>query len=61
MLVLVLMNNTWSLTNLPLLRIDTKWVYKKKEALIKRPLKFKIRIVMKGYEHFACMFAPIVR
>lgn len=34
---------------------------KKKETSIKQPLKFKVRIVMKGYEHCACMFAPIVR
>jgi len=55
------MNNTWSLTNLPPLEIDTKWVYKKKEALTKEPLKLKVRILMKGYEHCACMLAPIVR
>lgn len=55
------MKNTWSLTNLLLLRINTKWVYKKKKTPIKQPLKFKVRIVMKGYEHCACMFAPIVR
>lgn len=61
-------NNTWKLTELPPGRkaIDLKWVYKLKRDAKGEILKYKARIVAKGYVQkrgidFEEIFAPVTR
>nr|GEU33305.1 hypothetical protein [Tanacetum cinerariifolium] len=61
-------NNTWSLVNLPKNRkaIGLKWVYKVKHDPSGKILKYKARIVAKGYVHkygvdYDEVFAPVAR
>jgi DNA polymerase zeta len=45
-------NWTWQLTKLPVWKrpITTKWIFKVKNDSTNKPLKYKVRLVAKGFE-----------